>query len=98
MLQNRSVLGRVVRLLLEDTDVKCFSRTGADAVAAADTLHAVRLFAGVDIHLAGMCTGAAVDAFALIEVHTHERNPVEETVEGAKRAEVLAEGAVYNQA
>ena len=83
MLQNRSVLRRVGRLFIADAEVKCFFRAGADAVTATDTLHAVRFFGRIDIHLAGMRAGAAVDALALVEVHADEGEAVEESVEGA---------------
>ena len=95
--QNPSVLRRRIRLLVPDSDVQCFFRTGADAVAAADTLHAVRLFAGIDIHLAGLCAGTAVNTRTLIEAHADEGETVEESIECSQRAEVFAERAVHDE-
>ena len=53
---------------------------GTDTVAAADALHAVRLSARIDIHLAGSRAGAAVDAGGLVEVHADKREAVEESL------------------
>ena len=69
-------------------------RAGRPALAAADALDAVRLFPDGDVHPARLPAAAAVDAGALLYPVTVEGNRVKQPIDGAQRAEVLAEGAV----
>ena len=73
-------------------------RAGIDAVAAADALAAVGRYGRVDIHLACFGAGVAIDTFRGVEMHAVEGDPVEESVDGAKGADVFAEGPVNDQA
>ena len=73
-------------------------RAGIDAVAAADALAAVGRYGRVDIHLAGFGAGIAIDTFRGVEMHAVEGDPVKETVDRTQRADVLAEGPVYDEA
>ena len=69
-------------------------RAGTYAVAAADALAAVGVKRRVDVHLACLGAGVAADALGSVQVHAVQRDLVKEPVDGAKRADVFAEGPV----
>ena len=73
-------------------------RARADAVAAADAFTAVGCNRRVNIHLARFGAGIAPDALALIKMHAVEGDLIKETIDGAKGADIFAEGPVDNEA
>ena len=73
-------------------------RARADAVAAADAFTAVGCNRRVNVHLARFGAGIAADALALIKMHAVEGDLIEETVDGAKGADIFAEGPVNDEA
>ena len=73
-------------------------RACIDTVTAADALTAVRLNTGIYVHLARLSAGLAVDALRLIQMHAVERDLIEESVDGAQRADVFTKRPVDYQA
>ena len=73
-------------------------RARADAVAAADAFTAVGCNRRVNIHPACFGAGVAADALGAIQMHAVEGNLIEESVDGAKGADVFAERPVDDEA
>ena len=58
-------------------------RALSDAVAAADAFAAVGVDGRVDVHLACLGAGVAVNAFRCVEMHAVEGDLIKETVDCA---------------
>lgn len=72
--------------------LQCAFWAGLDAVAAADALGAVGLFAGIHAHPAFFGAFAAVDTRIFVKLHTVQGEFIEQTVDGTQGAQVFAEG------
>lgn len=75
----------------------CICRAGMRTLAAADAFHAVRGLADVDIQRACLLTGTTVCTFFSVDPDLQNRNRIEETVDAAKRAQILTKRSVYPQ-
>jgi len=70
--------------------------TGGLTVAAADAVHAVGILPDGNIKLAGLLTGSTAYAFICIYLYSVKGNLIKKAVNGSKRTDVAAEGAVDN--
>ena len=64
------------------------------ACAAADAIHAVGVLPNGNVQLAGLLTGTALDTFCCVNMEAVQSEPVKQTVNGAQRTQVPAEGAI----
>ena len=77
-------------------DGTAFERSGGaavQAIAAADTFGTVGVLIDRKPHLAGVLTGAATGASIGIDLEADSGDRIEQSVDGAERAEIAAEGA-----
>ena len=81
-------------LFVFKTLIQSLGGTLFDTKSASYTLGTFRLFGRVHTHFADLIALATGDALALVTMKTHSGYLIESTVDGSKRADVLAEGSI----